>query len=557
MRQKMLIIDALSNMQEFSYGTDANNNDTDNDGLLDGDEGLWIGDDFQINTFTDNVQNYPSIAGNGLSYLVTWETTANSNSFDGIYGQLFNNEGTKLGEEFQIQASSCYRPSVASDGINYFVVWVGSELYGKFYDNQGNEIAPTFRINSYVTNYQRDPSIASNGNNYFVVWSSDEQDGSDYGVYGQLYDNEGNKISDEFRVNTYTTDYQHSPALASNGNNYLVAWTSAEQYGNYSDIYAQFYDNRGHRIGDEFMVNTYTYNYQGSASVASNGTTYLVVWRSWHQDGSQTGIFGQFYNYAGDKIGSEFRVNTHTYNYQNDPLVVSDGVNYLVTWINDDDDSIRGQFYGYNGNTIGTEFITQNSIYQYASSSNGIDFFIAFSARADIGGKIIKLSTDPLNPDSDDDGLSDGYEVSSQINPLAFDSDMDGLYDGDEVYSYNSSPTNPDTDNDGMDDGDEVYAGMEPDNAESLFRIIYYDYESDIGQTMLQWQGSVSNSDFPYTIIWCDDLNEAWSEVIIDPNDYTNDNGIRTWFDDGDNDSTPPRSAPDSSYARFYQILVK
>ncbi len=93
---------------------------------------------------------------------------------------------------------------------------------------------------------------------------------------------------------------------------------------------------------------------------------------------------------------------------------------------------------------------------------------------------------DPLDADSDDDGLRDGFEVNASFtNPNAADSDGDGLLDGFEVaYGFNplldegegdldpdldgltnldeqgqgTHPFEPDTDGDGLEDGNEVLA---------------------------------------------------------------------------------------------------
>jgi hypothetical protein len=65
--------------------------------------------------------------------------------------------------------------------------------------------------------------------------------------------------------------------------------------------------------------------------------------------------------------------------------------------------------------------------------------------------------TNPKNPDTDADGLSDGQEVNTTLtNPLAADTDGDGLSDGAEVNTYHTNPLVVDTDGDGLSDGDEV-----------------------------------------------------------------------------------------------------
>lgn len=63
-------------------------------------------------------------------------------------------------------------------------------------------------------------------------------------------------------------------------------------------------------------------------------------------------------------------------------------------------------------------------------------------------------STLPNNSDTDSDGISDGSEINVySTNPTNIDTDLDGLTDGDEVNIYGTIPTNPDTDGDTIMDG--------------------------------------------------------------------------------------------------------
>ncbi len=67
------------------------------------------------------------------------------------------------------------------------------------------------------------------------------------------------------------------------------------------------------------------------------------------------------------------------------------------------------------------------------------------------------IGTNPNDPDSDDDGLSDGVEVTTHGTlPLNPDTDGDGLLDGAEVNTHGTDPLDADTDNDGLSDGQEV-----------------------------------------------------------------------------------------------------
>ncbi len=77
--------------------------------------------------------------------------------------------------------------------------------------------------------------------------------------------------------------------------------------------------------------------------------------------------------------------------------------------------------------------------------------------------------TDPLDSDTDNDRLSDGFEVREfGTNPLAADSDEDGLGDGDELEVFKTDALDADTDGDGYDDATEIDAGSDPRDPKSL-----------------------------------------------------------------------------------------
>ncbi len=86
------------------------------------------------------------------------------------------------------------------------------------------------------------------------------------------------------------------------------------------------------------------------------------------------------------------------------------------------------------------------------------------------------VNTDYNNADTDFDGFSDGEELTNSppTHPLLYDTDEDafpwttnGIYygnDGDEVHNHGTDPTNPDSDGDGLPDGWEIAMGYNPTN---------------------------------------------------------------------------------------------
>jgi serine/threonine protein kinase len=73
------------------------------------------------------------------------------------------------------------------------------------------------------------------------------------------------------------------------------------------------------------------------------------------------------------------------------------------------------------------------------------------------------MGTNPDNPDTDGDGLTDGDEVLIyRTDPRNQDSDGDGLSDFDEINTHKTNPNLADTDADGVSDYMEIALGTDP-----------------------------------------------------------------------------------------------
>ncbi|MHA2432510.1 MAG: PKD domain-containing protein [Candidatus Thorarchaeota archaeon] len=82
------------------------------------------------------------------------------------------------------------------------------------------------------------------------------------------------------------------------------------------------------------------------------------------------------------------------------------------------------------------------------------------------GLEVFRYRTNPNIQDTDADGLTDWEEVVAyRTSPLTNDTDNDGLDDYEEIHSVGTSPRHPDTDRDGASDFEEVLAGTNPLNA--------------------------------------------------------------------------------------------
>jgi len=176
--------------------------------------------------------------------------------------------------------------------------------------------------------------------------------------------------SDEFLVNTYTPNWQVAPSIGiDNDGKFVIAWQSFNQDGSFYGIFAQRFDRDGTPIGNEFQVNNYTNKDQEWVTVAVASTSlgnFVITWDSDGQDGSGYGIFAQLYNYSGDPLGYEFQVNTYTEDDQLSPSASMDSEgNFIITWWGkgiEDKFGIFAKRFDKNGTPIGNEFYVNTSI---------------------------------------------------------------------------------------------------------------------------------------------------------------------------------------------------
>jgi hypothetical protein len=136
--------------------------------------------------------------------------------------------------------------------------------------------------------------------------------------------------------------------------------------------------------------------------------------------------------------------------------------------LSDPDDALRGVTFAFDGPSFGA------GSHQGHSGNLEVTFNVTSGPGIDADGdglsncQELAQGTDPSDPDSDDDGLTDGAEVNVHgTNPLDADSDDDGLTDGAEVNVHGTNPLDADSDDDKLSDGLEVANGTNPLDADS------------------------------------------------------------------------------------------
>ncbi|WP_442769303.1 hypothetical protein, partial [Zoogloea ramigera] len=169
-------------------------------------DGSPAGGEFRANSTTSGNQYEARVAAlEGGGFVVVWRSDSQDGSSAGVYGQRYDAAGVAAGGEFRVNETTAggqYQPDVsaiAGGGFavswyneNYDVSGTGSyqDVYVREYAGDGTALTGQLKANTPTASQssQSEPAIASLGSgNYVVVWRSEGQDGSQSGVYQQLF----------------------------------------------------------------------------------------------------------------------------------------------------------------------------------------------------------------------------------------------------------------------------------------------------------------------------------------------------------------------------------
>ncbi len=252
-----------------------------------------------------------------------WENYYDQDGSDeGIFGQRFDDSNSKVGNEFQANTytpSHQRRPDVAAGNGAFVVVWMDTgyrdNAFAQLYDNDGVRVGSEFKVASFDPGMAYYPKVAMHPDGHFVVvWASLTQDGSDDGVFARRFSVQGEANAPEFQVNTYTlANQQHADVACHEDGTFFVVWESFGQDGSDDGIFGQYFSAVGGPVGPEFQINAYTPHNQFRPHVTwLDSDRYLVVWSSDGQDGDDVGVYGRLVASSSGPVGEEFQVNTYT-----------------------------------------------------------------------------------------------------------------------------------------------------------------------------------------------------------------------------------------------------
>jgi len=278
-------------------------------------------------------------------------------------------------------------------------------------------IGDAFLVNSTTTADQREPAIAAlSDGGFVVVWDDESETGGDTdgkAIRAQIFGPDGAPEGGEFLANTATFADQETPSVTGLDNGeFVIAWADRSTFlsppqDSVEDVRAQRFDASGNKIGDEFLVNTTRTAAQDSpdlAPLADGG--FVAAWTDGSPGaGDDVGrVRVQTFSPTGDKEGQEIVANTTSGSIQTDPRVaqLADG-GFVVLWEDDSrtgDDTlgtaVRGQVFTPTGTPEGGEFLVNTTTDNEQDNQ-------AVAGLTD--GRFVASWDDPGNFPNDDQGV--------------------------------------------------------------------------------------------------------------------------------------------------------
>ena len=340
--------------------------------------------------------------GGHVSHSITLEITPETETVGPATNEAIVNSETVQAQNNAVSAA------LANGG--YVTIWTsfsqdfaldgGSGVFGQLYNSDGQPIGAEFRVNETVQGNQSTPSVIALANGNFVVGWDGSGIGDGSGVFGRIFDQNATPAGGEFRLNDNTSGTENEVELAAGSSgNFMAVWSDSNGDGSGFGIRGRLYDQDGAATSVEFGINTFTNSTQSLPSVTElAGGGWVVTWTSFGQDSSSNGVFGQRFTATGVPIGAEFGVNTTTSQSQTNSQVVGlTGGGFVVVW---EDQSgadgsgigIFGQIYNASGMRVGGEFLVNEFVI-------GSDFQPVVAATDD-GGFIVGFTSgaSPVDP---------------------------------------------------------------------------------------------------------------------------------------------------------------
>jgi hypothetical protein len=251
--------------------------------------------------------------------------------------------------------------SVAFNGVSYLVAWqsdvaptANTRIQTSLISADLSSVGAAVEVSTPGTR-NRDPDVAWNGSSFLVVWEKTVSS-TDHDVLGRRVGADGVVLGASTITISVPITEQLSPTVAAAGtpaagSTFYVTWAD-NRNGNY-DIYGARVDSNGTIVDPSGKRVTQSTNDEYVPDVAWNGTSFQVVYQ-YQFSATDPDILGQQVDSSADPILGPQLIST-TGASETDPAVASDGTKWLVVWA--DGRSGNGDIYG---TTLSADGVREN-----------------------------------------------------------------------------------------------------------------------------------------------------------------------------------------------------
>ena len=215
---------------------------------------------------------------------------------------------------------------------------------------------PTFRLNTKAESASDWSDLAelSNGRTVHVWHDGGDKDGSAAGIFARILDSNFQRVGDEFQVNTDTFNFQtKARVVAIEDGNFLITWSGGD-----GTLQGQIYNQQGAKVSGQFEIALW---FVGEADLFVVDGKFWVLRSQNNQDAGVLAI----YEADGTEIANDIKLSTNLGSelriaeLGNGRYIVTSYDNKNTTTTSDDPD-IYAQIVDSSGNLIGSQ-ITLNA----------------------------------------------------------------------------------------------------------------------------------------------------------------------------------------------------
>jgi len=279
-------------------------------------------------------QAAPAMAsGNGVT-LAVWQDSRNGAEPD-IFGARLDDAGRVI-SSFAICAAPGrqVQPAVACNGTDFLVVWVdyrngpAAAVYAARVTAAGAVLdAAGFPVLANIGN-QLKPAVATDGNNYLVVWQEGRSQTLD--IFGARVAANGTILDPGGIVISQGANNEVNPSIAGGSGGYLVTWQDYRS-GSSWDIYGTLVNTAGSVLTPAGLSLSTAVDDQLNPVVSADGAGFMVAWQDF-RSGSNFDIYGTRVASNGTVSNPNGIAISTAANDQTNPSLAWNGTGHLAAW---------------------------------------------------------------------------------------------------------------------------------------------------------------------------------------------------------------------------------